>query len=76
MTWSQKPDGEPGQGGTLLSLPRYHAPPTPIRFTETTPSPLTPIRSVSCIPAAHPRHSLPALLSLAKWILVIIRAKS
>ena len=59
----------------MLSLPRYHAPPTPISLTETTPLALTPIRSVWRAPDAPPRHPLSALFSLAKSLLAIMRAK-
>lgn len=38
----------------MLSLSCYHAPPTPIPFTETPPLALTPIRSAWCAPTAHP----------------------
>jgi hypothetical protein len=59
----------------MLSLSCYHAPPTPIPFTETPPLALTPIRSAWCAPTAHPAILLPTLFSLAKSLLVIMRAK-
>jgi len=60
----------------MLSLPRYHAPPTPISFTKTPPPRPNAKRFSVMRLQCSPRHSLPALFSLAKSFLVIIRAKS
>ena len=59
----------------MLSLPRYQAPPTPISLTEAAPSPQP--QAVQCGGAqSSPRHSLPALFSLAKSLLAIMRSRS